>query len=218
MRRVVLAGGLLSCLLTFSYLVAQTPKPVDIIPVSAIQKGMRGVAYTVFQGTKPESMDVEVLGVLKNANGPKGDIILVRLSGKQAEYTGVVAGMSGSPVYLEGKLAGALAFRIGEFSKEAIAGVTPIAEMLEINALDTTPEAHAPASPKAGTSASTSTSGPGLANLPALDAPVQQFANFLKPIETPLVFNGFSKEAVELVRLTVCRCWYRARHGRGLGK
>jgi len=198
MRRVVLAGGLFSCLLTFSYLVAQTPKPVDIIPVSAIQKGMRGVAYTVFQGTKPESMDVEVLGVLKNANGPKGDIILVRLSGKQAEYTGVVAGMSGSPVYLEGKLAGALAFRIGEFSKEAIAGVTPIAEMLEINALDTTPEAHGPASPKAGTSASTSTSGPGPANLPALDAPEQQFGNFLKPIETPLVFNGFSKEAVEL--------------------
>ena len=97
---------------------------------------MRGVAYTVFQGTKPESMGVEVLGILKNANGPKGDIILVRLSGEKAEYTGVVAGMSGSPVYLDGKLAGALAFRIGEFSKEPIAGVTPIAEMLEINAMD----------------------------------------------------------------------------------
>jgi hypothetical protein len=74
---------------------------------------MRGVAYTVFQGTKPEPMDVEVLGVLKNANGPKGDVILVRLGGAKAEYTGVVAGMSGSPVYLNGKLAGALAFRIG---------------------------------------------------------------------------------------------------------
>jgi hypothetical protein len=200
MRRVVLAGGLLSCLLTFSYLVAQTPKPVDIIPVSAIQKGMRGVAYTVFQGTKPESMDVEVLGVLKNANGPKGDIILVRLSGKQAEYTGVVAGMSGSPVYLEGKLAGALAFRIGEFSKEAIAGVTPIAEMLEINALDTTPEAGTPRNtkPSPGSPAASNTSTPGLANLPAADGSVQQFANFMKPIETPLVFNGFSKEAVAL--------------------
>jgi len=81
-------------------------------------------------------MDVEVLGVLKNMNGPKGDIILVRLHGAKAEYTGVVAGMSGSPVYFDGKLAGALAFRIGEFSKEPIAGVTPIADMLEINALD----------------------------------------------------------------------------------
>ena len=59
--------------------------------------------------------------------------------GSKAEYTGVVAGMSGSPVYLDGKLAGALAFRIGEFSKEPIAGVTPIAEMLEINALDRSP-------------------------------------------------------------------------------
>ena len=59
---------------------AQTPKPVETIPVSQIHAGMHGVAYTVFQGTKPESMDVEVLGILKNANGPKGDVILVRLA------------------------------------------------------------------------------------------------------------------------------------------
>jgi hypothetical protein len=94
----------------------QVSKPVQTIPVGEIHAGMHGVAYTVFQGTKPESMGVEVLGILRNANGPKGDIILVRLSGEKAEYTGVVAGMSGSPVYLDGKLAGALAFRIGEFS------------------------------------------------------------------------------------------------------
>ena len=122
-----------------SSLQAQTHKPVETIPVSEIHAGMHGVAYTVFQGTKPEPMGVEVLGILKNANGPKGDIILVRLQGEKAEYTGVVAGMSGSPVYLNGKLAGALAFRIGEFSKEPIAGVTPIAEMLEINAMDRSP-------------------------------------------------------------------------------
>ena len=67
---------------------------------------MRGVAYTVFQGVKPEAMEVEVLGVLRNMNGPKGDVILVRLHGQKVEYTGVVAGMSGSPVYLDGKLAG----------------------------------------------------------------------------------------------------------------
>ena len=113
---------------------AQSTKSVETIPVSQIHEGMRGVAYTVFQGTKPEPMDVEVLGILKNANGPKGDIILVRLGGKKAEYTGVVAGMSGSPVYFNGKLAGAVAFRIGEMSKEPIAGVTPISEMLEISA------------------------------------------------------------------------------------
>src|SRR5215813_9903736 len=111
-------------------------QPVQTIPVDQIHIGMRGVAYTVFEGIKPEPMDVEVLGVLHNANGPKGDIILVRLHGTKVEYTGVVAGMSGSPVYIDGKLVGAIAYRIGEFSKEPIAGITPIAETLEINALD----------------------------------------------------------------------------------
>src|ERR1700683_2073721 len=130
------------CLFTSLIALAQkpdsTPNP-PTIPVSQIHAGMRGVAYTVFEGVKPEAMEVEVLGVLHNVNGPKGDVILVRLHGQKVEYTGVVAGMSGSPVYLDGKLAGALAFRIGEFSKEPIAGVTPISDMLEINALDRSP-------------------------------------------------------------------------------
>src|SRR5882757_1495747 len=94
---------------TVSSLPTQNPKT---IAVSQIRTGMRGVAYTVFEGVKPEFMEVEVLGVLHNVNGPKGDIILVRLHGQKVEYTGVVAGMSGSPVYFDGKLAGALAFRI----------------------------------------------------------------------------------------------------------
>src|ERR1700691_4962793 len=139
MKRVILAFAVL-CFSLSLVTQAQTPKPVETIPVSQIHAGMRGVSYTVFQGTKPEAMDVEVLGVLRNANGPKGDVILVRLGGAKVEYTGVVAGMSGSPVYFDGKLAGAVAFRIGEFSKEPIAGVTPIAEMLEINAMDQSPE------------------------------------------------------------------------------
>jgi len=170
---------------------AQTSKPVETIPVSEIHAGMHGVAYTVFQGTKPESMGVEVLGILKNANGPKGDIILVRLSGEKAEYTGVVAGMSGSPVYLDGKLAGALAFRIGEFSKEPIAGVTPIAEMLEINAMD-----HSPGSSTVNAGSAlhtpTRTSGPGAESFASED-----YANYLRPIEAPLVFSGFSQETMQ---------------------
>src|SRR5580698_3009439 len=137
MRKVFLALLLAGLSLSTIKLTAQTSQPT--IPVDQIHTGMRGYALTVFEGVKPESMDVEVLGVLRNANGPKGDIILVRLHGTKVEYTGVVAGMSGSPVYLDGKLAGALAFRIGEFSKEPIAGVTPIADMLEINALDSRP-------------------------------------------------------------------------------
>jgi hypothetical protein len=170
---------------------AQTSKPVETIPVSEIHAGMKGVAYTVFQGTKPESMGVEVLGVLRNANGPKGDVILVRLSGEKAEYTGVVAGMSGSPVYLNGKLAGALAFRIGEFSKEPIAGVTPIAEMLEINAMDRS-SGSSTRNTGAAVQIPTQTSGPG-----AEGSAPRSYANYLKPIEAPLVFSGFSQETLQ---------------------
>src|SRR5690349_11265772 len=173
---------------------AQISKTVPTIPVGEIHAGMHGVAYTVFQGTKPEAMGVEVLGILRNANGPKGDIILVRLSGEKAEYTGVVAGMSGSPVYLDGKLAGALAFRIGEFSKEPIAGVTPIAEMLEINAIDRSPGSST-ANAAAGAVVPSKTSGPGQSELPG--AARKDYANYLKPIEAPLVFSGFSQEAME---------------------
>ena len=170
------------------------------MPLDQIHEGMKGTALTVFQGVKPESMDVEVLGVMHNVNGPKGDIILVRLHGTKPEYTGVVAGMSGSPVYFDGKLAGALAFRIGEFSKEPIAGVTPIEEMLEINALDHRPPpapANAPAAnPPANSpnqSDTTQTASPGEDSA----LPAQNYSNYLKPIETPLVFNGFSNETLQ---------------------
>jgi len=175
---------------------AQNP---PIIPVSQIHVGMHGVAYTVFQGVKPESMEVEVLGVLHNVNGPKGDVILVRLHGEKVEYTGVVAGMSGSPVYLDGKLAGALAFRIGEFSKEPIAGVTPIADMLEINALDRSPAEESAAVKPGVNSLAGKTAAPGeISLLPNSQDSTAGFANYLKPIETPLVFNGFSEQAIQL--------------------
>jgi len=176
-------------------LTAQTVQTTQAtIPVDQIHPGMQGVAYTVFQGVKPEPMDLEVLGVLRNVNGPKGDVILIRLHGPKVEYTGVVAGMSGSPVYIDGKLAGALAFRIGEFSKEPIAGVTPIADMLEINALDKSPAEEASAAKPVVETSAGKTAAPG--NSPALLGSTQDLANYLKPIETPLVFNGFSEEAV----------------------
>jgi hypothetical protein len=150
----------------------------------------------VFQGVKPEAMEVEALGVLRNMNGPKGDIILVRLHGQKVEYTGVVAGMSGSPVYFDGKLAGALAFRIGEFSKEPIGGVTPIADMLEIRALDGSPTEETTALKPSVSAVAGKTAAPGEGS--ALPAAGQDYTNYLKPIETPLVFNGFSEQAVRL--------------------
>ena len=177
-------------------LTAQNTATQPTIPVDQIRTGMHGVAYTVFQGVKPEPMDLEVLGVLHNVNGPKGNIILIRLKGQKVEYTGVVAGMSGSPVYIDGKLAGALAFRIGEFSKEPIAGVTPIADMLEINALDKSPAEEASAAKPAVANVAGKTAAPG--SSVSLSGSPQAFANYLKPIETPLVFTGFSEETVRL--------------------
>lgn len=191
MRKVVLAFFVLGLSLSTILLAAQTSQPT--IPVDQIHTGMRGIAYTVFEGVKPESMDVEVLGVLHNQNGPKSDIILVRLHGPKVEYTGVVAGMSGSPVYFDGKLAGAIAFRIGEFSKEPIAGVTPIAYMLEINALDKSPAEEAAATKPGVTNVAGKTASPG--DSVSLSS-TQDFTNYLKPIEAPLVFNGFSEDTV----------------------
>lgn len=175
---------------------APAPAPpsgkVVTMPVSEIKTGMKGVAWTVFQGTQPEPMDLVVLGVLKNANGPKGDMILVRLEGKKPEYTGVVAGMSGSPVYIDGKLVGALAFRIGQFSKEPIAGITPIADMLEINELDNSVAPAEAKNTQSALDATTKTSGPGQ----AVDV-TRGVTNMMTPIETPLVFNGFTEDAVK---------------------
>ena len=113
-------------------LPANPPSTTKFFPLSEIHKGLQGVAYTVFEGTKPEPMGVEILGVLHNALGPRQDMILARLEGAKPEYTGVVAGMSGSPVYIDGRLVGALAYRIGMFSKEPICGITPIGSMMGV--------------------------------------------------------------------------------------
>jgi hypothetical protein len=162
----------------------------EIMKLSDLHRGMRGTAYTVFEGTKPEPMDVEILGVLPNLNGPKSDLILARLHGEKVEYTGVVAGMSGSPVYIEGKLVGAISYRIGQFSKEAICGITPIEEMLEIDAMDRTqPE---PMSAAHSVKAMSKTSvGEG-----ASDGNLQGFASLMQPIDAPFVFSGFGEGTI----------------------
>ena len=146
--------------------------PMQFFPMSEVRRGLRGTAYTVFEGVTPEPMEVEILGVLKDAIGPKQDMILARLHGAKAEYTGVVAGMSGSPVYVEGKLLGALSFRIGQFSREPIAGITPIAAMLEVRDGVARPSAPVRAAERGS-------------------------EREVHAIETPLVFSGFSREAVE---------------------
>src|SRR5580658_1588964 len=141
----------LAALLLLTGLSAATADDTSaIFPLSQVQPGMKGVAYTIFAGDEIEKVDLVVLGVLHNALGPKQDIILVQLLGEKAEHTGVVAGMSGSPVYFDGKLAGALSLKLGTFTKEAIGGVTPIENMLDVERDATNPQgAGATPSPSA---------------------------------------------------------------------
>src|SRR5690349_2790990 len=108
---------------------------VEIMHLSDIKPGMKATAWTVFQGTQPEPIPIEILGLWKNQWGPKQDVILGKMGGKAAR-TNVAGGMSGSPVYIDGKLIGAVALRLSTFSPDAICGITPIELMLEINDFD----------------------------------------------------------------------------------
>src|SRR6516162_7831283 len=127
-RTLHLVSVFLILLAAFSVnLAAQNAK---FMSVDEVRPGMKGYGKTVFQGTKIEQFDVELLGVLKNY-APKQDMILARLSGGPLAKTGVIAGMSGSPVYIDGKLLGAVAFSF-PFATEPIAGIQPIQQMLNL--------------------------------------------------------------------------------------
>jgi hypothetical protein len=183
-------GVLLSLIVPASY--AASP---DIFPLSQIEPGMKGEALTIFSGDQIEKFDLVVIGVMPNFMGPKESIILVQLVGPKVEHTGVVAGMSGSPVYIEGKLAGALSLKLGTFTKEPLAGVTPIENILSLptgqpGAIGAeVPQGAAGAEPVSTMQQFemppvwTSRSGvPG--------------GSFLQPIDSPLVFSGFSAVAI----------------------
>src|SRR3954449_7068909 len=114
--------------LAVSFLVP-LPAATTLMPVSEIKAGMVGVGRTVFEGSDLQEFKAQIIGVLRNVQGPRRDLILARLEGGPLAQTGVAAGMSGSPVYIDGRLIGAVSYSIGSFSKEPIAGITPIAEM-----------------------------------------------------------------------------------------
>src|SRR5262245_52400920 len=182
-----------------------------VLPLDQVKPGMKGVGRTVFEGSKPVDFDVEIIGVLENI-GPKQSMILARLEGGPLEKTGVIAGMSGSPVYVDGKLVGAVAFGF-PFSKETIAGITPFAEMVEFTALET---------PRAASTRFKPTMGPGGPAAPldaasvaaALRRPLQSISldagawragampgglpgASLTPLALPLVFSGFDPSTFE---------------------
>lgn len=148
-------------------------------PLSEVHRGLTGTAWTVFTGDKPEPMAVEILGVLRGARGPGHDMILAQLHGTKAEYTGVVAGMSGSPVYIGNKLLGSLSYRIGQFSKDPIAGITPIEQMLEVRDLPM----DAARSLETAQDVKPSVSTDGMT---------------FQAMETPTVMSGFRPEAIKL--------------------
>lgn len=147
---------------------------------------MTATAWTVFQGTTPEPMQVEILGVLRGARGPGQDLILAKLHGAKADFTGVVDGMSGSPVYIGGKLVGALSYRIGTFTKEPIAGITPIAQMLEVRDLS--------AKDDRALSFPAVSHGADLENMGESSLPATNTAT--RPMETPLVMSGLHADAI----------------------
>src|SRR5271155_3414166 len=192
--RKLLPTFLTALLLLTSFSLQADDSPA-IFPLSQVQPGMKGVAYTIFTGDEIEKVDLVVLGVLHDALGPKQDIILVQLLGEKAEHTGVVAGMSGSPVYFDGKLAGALALKLGAFSKEAIGGVTPIQSMLEVERDSASP----PGGPAPASAVNTGTfPAASHVTLP------QEFSTrtgagagqFLAPIETPLISAGLDADTL----------------------
>ncbi|HEY6332447.1 MAG TPA: SpoIVB peptidase S55 domain-containing protein, partial [Blastocatellia bacterium] len=176
----------------------------QFMPVEDIKPGMKGYGITVFQGTKPERFDVEVLGILEGVPNPKQCSVIAKLSGPQIDRTSVFAGMSGSPVYIDGKLVGAVAFSY-PFSKEPIAGITPIKFMIEN--FDRAPDQPAQVPQKvsfstliAGSAKSDSVvenSAQGAGSTAAAFTS-QTAAGGLMPIATPVAISGVPPQVVSL--------------------
>ena len=193
-------------------LVVSLPAAPPYYPIDQLKPGMVAIGHTVFEGTKVEPFKANILGVLRNVIGPKRDLILARLEGGPLAQTGVIAGMSGSPVYIDGRLVGAVSYSLGAFSKEPIAGITPIAEMIDAATLDT-PRAPMQRArleiPVTRESLSAAMSASLAWTRPFADRPgdVQifgsgvsgQVATLLRPIATPLSMGGFDPQVSDLL-------------------
>lgn len=135
-----------SFLLSIALAFAATVAAAELMPVSEVKKGMKGYGLSVFEGNTVEKFDVEIIGVL-NRIGPGQDLILATVDGPAIRRAGVIAGMSGSPIFIDGKVIGALAYA-WDFSKEPVAGITPIHEMLKIAEAESSAPALAAAAPR----------------------------------------------------------------------
>jgi SpoIVB peptidase S55 len=191
-------------------------RATDMMPLEDVRPGMKGVGRTVFEGSRIDEFKVTILGVLENAIGAQRSLVMARLEGGPLEQTGVIAGMSGSPVFVDGKLLGAVSYSF-PFAKETIAGITPIADMLDATRSETPRAASARFSPPFG--------GDGPARpldreavVAALKRPLQAVfpdpsawrgeaampgnlsGAALAPLALPLVFSGFDPSAFEWAR------------------
>src|SRR5437867_4672428 len=194
-------------------LVADTPQ----MGVDEIRPGMIGFGRTVFDGTRVEEFKVNILGVLENVIGPHRNLILAKLEGGPLANTGVIAGMSGSPVYVDNRLIGAVSYALGSFSKEPIAGITPIAEMTDSTSFGNTLRPAAarvhvdfPLTRENLTAAfrkalnwnrpfadrPSDTQFTGVSALPGTSG--DQLGTLLRPIATPLVMSGFEPDVADL--------------------
>ena len=212
MRRIRLVITLALSALALTAVRGNTP----LMPIGDVRPGMVGVGRTVFFGTRVEEFKAHIIGVLENVMAPQRNLILARLEGGPLAETGVIAGMSGSPVYVDGRLIGAVSYSMGSFPKEPIAGITPIEEMVEATNL------QAPRPPRArvrvelpvtGESLTaafrqaltwnrpfatrsedvrTVSAAPGLASgFPGAPSGFSAAGTMLRPIATPLVMSGF---------------------------
>jgi hypothetical protein len=191
MYKWLVAGALAltaSSVISAAELMRPKAGKVEIFRLKDIKPGMTGTAWTVFEGMEPEPVPIEIVGVWKNGSGPRQDVILAKMGGK-AKITNVAAGMSGSPVYIDGKLVGAVALRMSVFSPDAVCGITPIELMLEIPEFDQSRpmDARTPDKPVTNRAA-----------VQASMPPIAQGAipPMMTPIDTPLVLSGFSSDSI----------------------
>ncbi len=185
-------------------------KDARLFPLEDLRPGMKGIASTVFSGTEAEEFGVEILGVLPGFPGPRQSAIIAKLTGSNVEKTGVFAGMSGSPVYIDGRLVGAIAFTF-PFSKEPIAGITPIKQMIDIFEKGSVNESQRPHEPRTVSFAQLASTD----WKPALPKPavtgaalfaavsggsplVSLMGQQMVPIATPVVFGGISQDSLSL--------------------
>lgn len=195
-------------ILTVVALASESKSNPALMPLDQVRPGMKGYGMSVFQGSKPERFEVEVLGTLEGVPNPRQSLVIARLSGALVDRTGVFAGMSGSPVYIDGKLVGAVAYAF-PFAKEPIAGITPIKYMIDIfeqGQKEEQPRSSQSVSFKTLIEQSANTSFDSLpaslsaqlgARAASNTALTPYVGQTIVPIATPVTFSGISQNVLE---------------------